>query len=115
MPVQDTEAYIFYSYNENNIDIGEFVLTTAGTIKKGRYFLYNPKYQEPADSSTPTPAPARSLAIVKGETTGIIQLANDEVKEGFNDVWYSIEGQKLSKKPTRRGLYIQSGKKIIVK
>lgn len=113
--VKATEAYIFYSYNENDKDIGEFVLTTAGTIKKGRYFLYNPKYQEPADPGTPTPAPARSLAIVKGDATGIIQLTNDEVREGINDVWYSIEGQKLSKKPTRKGLYIQNGKKLIVK
>lgn len=113
--VKATEAYIFYSYNENNKDIGEFVLTTAGTIKKGRYFLYNPKYQEPADPGTPTPAPARSLAIVKGDATGIIQLTNDEAREGENAVWYTIDGQKLSKKPTRKGLYIQNGKKLIVK
>ena len=113
--VKATEAYIFYSYNENDKDIGEFVLTTAGTIKKGRYFLYNPKYQEPADPGTPTPAPARSLAIVKGDATGIIQLTNDEAREGENAVWYTIDGQKLSKKPTRKGLYIQNGKKLIVK
>ena len=112
--VKATEAYIFYSYNENNKDIGEFVLTTAGTIKKGRYFLYNPKYnQEP--STDQGSAPKRSLAIVKGDSTGIIQLTNDEVKEGENAVWYTIDGQKLSKKPSRKGLYIQKGKKLIVK
>ena len=107
VPVENTEAYIFYK--------GEFVLTTAGTITAGKYFLYNPNYQASADPGTPTPAPARSLAIIKGETTGVIQLIYDEVKEGENAVWYTIDGQKLNKKPTRKGLYIQNGKKHIVK
>ena len=29
--------------------------------------------------------------------------------------WYSIDGQKLSGKPTKRGVYIQNGKKVVVK
>lgn len=106
--VEDTEAYVFYK--------GEFVLTTAGTITAGKYYLKNPNYQTAASPSTSAdPAPARSLAIVKGETTGVIQLTNDEAVEGFNDVWYTIDGQKLDKKPTRKGLYIHNGKKHIVK
>ena len=106
--VEDTEAYVFYK--------GEFVLTTAGTITAGKYYLKNPNYQTAASPSTSAdPAPARSLAIVKGETTGVIQLTNDEAVEGFNDVWYTIDGQKLDKKPTRKGLYIQNGKKHIVR
>ena len=106
--VEDTEAYVFYK--------GEFVLTTAGTITAGKYYLKNPNYQTAASPSTSAdPAPARSLAIVKGETTGVIQLTNDEAVEGVNDVWYTIDGQKLDKKPTRKGLYIHKGKKHIVK
>ena len=105
--VESTEAYMFYK--------GEFVLTMEGTIKAGKYYLYNPKYHASDNPDAPSPAPARSLAIVKDEATGIIQLTNDEVKEGFNDVWYSIDGQKLNKKPTRKGIYIQKGKKLIVR
>lgn len=105
--VELTEAYMFYK--------GEFVLTTAGTIKPGNYYIYNPRYQASADPGTSTPAPARRLAIVKDEATGILQLTNDEAKEGFNDVWYSIDGQRLNKKPTRKGIYIQNGKKLILK
>ena len=105
-PVENTEAYMFYK--------GEFVLTTAGTIKEGKFFLYNPNYNQ-APSTDPAPSPKRSLAIVKDETTGIIQLTSDEVKDGINDAWYSIDGQKFNKKPTRKGIYIQNGKKIIVK
>ena len=29
--------------------------------------------------------------------------------------WYSIDGQKLCGKPTKRGVYIQNGKKVVVK
>jgi hypothetical protein len=105
--VELTEAYMFYK--------GEFVLTTEGTIKPGNYYIYNPRYQASADPGTSTPAPARSLSIVKDEATGILQLTNDEAKEGFNDVWYSIDGQRLNKKPTRKGIYIQNGKKLILK
>ena len=106
--VEDTEAYVFYQ--------GEFVLTTEGTIKAGKYYLYNPNYRAAASPSTPAnPAPMRSLSIVKGETTGIIQLINDETTERGNDVWYTIDGQRLTTKPTRKGFYIKNGKKIIVK
>ena len=104
--VENTEAYMFYK--------GEFVLTTAGTIKKGNFYLYNPNYNQ-VPSTDPTPAPMRYLSIVKGETTGIIQLTNDEAIEGINDVWHSIDGQKYNKKPTRKGIYIQNSKKLIVK
>ena len=32
-----------------------------------------------------------------------------------SESWYSISGQKLSGKPTAKGIYIRNGKKIIVK
>jgi len=32
-----------------------------------------------------------------------------------NDQWYTISGLKLQKKPTRKGLYIFNGKKVVVK
>ena len=105
--VETTEAYMFYK--------GEFVLTTEGTIYNA-YFIYNPNYhQGSGDSGNSTPAPARWLAIIKAESTGVIQLTNDRKTEGLNDAWYTIDGQRLNKKPTRKGLYIQNGKKHIVK
>ena len=104
--VENIEAYMFYK--------GEFVLTTEGTIKKGNFYLYNPNYNQ-GSSTDSTPAPSRYLSIVKDETTGIIQLTTDETTKWLNDFWYSIDGQKLSTKPTRKGIYIQNGKKLIVK
>ena len=48
------------------------------------------------------------------ETTGILEVSanSNEVKD---DVWYSLDGVRLSGKPTQRGMYINKGKKIVVK
>ena len=45
------------------------------------------------------------------ETTGILEVSakSNEVKD---DVWYSLDGVRLSGKPTQRGLYINNGRKV---
>ncbi len=47
------------------------------------------------------------------EATGIVSIAQETeiVKEG----WFSLNGMKLDKQPTTKGLYIQNGRKVIVK
>ncbi len=46
--------------------------------------------------------------------TGIKDIENG--KSGVdNDTWYTLDGRKLLDKPTRRGVYIHGGKKIVVK
>ncbi len=61
-------------------------------------------------------AKARAFALnFDGEdVTGILGVSADstDVKDG---VWYSLDGVRLSGKPTQRGLYINNGKKILVK
>lgn len=34
---------------------------------------------------------------------------------GQNDGWYSLDGRRLDRKPTRKGVYIHNGNKVIVK
>ena len=43
-------------------------------------------------------------------TTGISRIA----AEDGNDTWYNLSGQRIST-PTKKGLYIKNGKKVIVK
>jgi len=52
-------------------------------------------------------------------TTGIGEAAllNDK-GETINDKageWYSLDGRKMSGKPTKKGVYINDGKKVVVK
>ena len=56
---------------------------------------------------------ARSIRIVSGgEATGISGMST---KSGISGDWYDLNGRKLSKKPTKKGVYILNGKKVVVK
>lgn len=50
------------------------------------------------------------LNLSNGEATGINRIA----AEAGNDTWYNLSGQRINT-PTRKGLYIKNGKKIVVK
>ena len=55
----------------------------------------------------------KALRIVfGGDATGV-----NEVNEviGVNDKWYDLNGRKLQNIPTKRGIYILNGKKVVVK
>lgn len=60
---------------------------------------------------------ARELNIVlDGETTGIHSVDNGQwIMDNGADTWYTIDGRKLSGKPTKKGIYIQNGKKHVIK
>jgi len=49
-----------------------------------------------------------------GETTGIGTLDTKTGELSF-DGWYDMNGRKLSGKPTTKGMYINNGKKIVIK
>ena len=55
---------------------------------------------------------ARELSISWDEdmTTGIRTVAADD-----DDEWYTLQGVRLSKRPTRSGLYIHHGETVVVK
>jgi len=48
------------------------------------------------------------------ETTGIISTTND-TNDTNSDAWYSLDGRRLSAKPSRAGVYINNGKKVAIK
>lgn len=61
---------------------------------------------------------APSLDIVSNiddnnETTGIITMS--DVRSKMSDVWYTLDGHKLDGKPTKKGLYIHNGNKLVIK
>lgn len=47
------------------------------------------------------------------DTTAIMEIIQPAAS-GTGD-WYSLDGRKLSAKPTQKGVYIQNGKKIVIK
>ena len=56
----------------------------------------------------------KSAAEAPGETTGIdeLRIKNQELR---GEGWYSLDGRRLSGKPSVKGLYIHNGKKTVMK
>lgn len=55
---------------------------------------------------------SRSIIIVEDGATGI-RLVDGAQADGGD--WYDLSGRKLSGKPTSKGVYIQNGKKVVIK
>ena len=52
----------------------------------------------------------------EGETTGVVSMYNEQcTMNNRADAWYTVNGVKLSGKPTAKGMYIRNGKKVVVK
>ena len=89
------------------------IVTIAYNVEEPTYvYLY-------ATASTFAPARAAavenavkiySLEVIPG-TTGISNV-NDNINVSC---WYTLDGRRLSTKPTRKGLYINNGKAVVVK
>jgi hypothetical protein len=47
--------------------------------------------------------------------TGIIPTTNFTNYTNSDDAWYSLDGRKPNGKPTKKGLYINHGKKVVIK
>ena len=51
----------------------------------------------------------------EGTLTDINAIIESENFNSPNDSWYTIDGRRLSGKPTKRGIYIVNGHKVVVK
>ena len=57
-------------------------------------------------------APRLSI-VIDGETTSLASM--EDVRCKMEDVWYTLDGRKLQGKPTKKGLYIHNGRKVVIK
>ncbi len=60
---------------------------------------------------------AREFVLNFGSGSEETSISPAEIKEIAEsaDAWYSLDGRKLNGKPTKKGLYIVNGKKIVIK
>lgn len=92
------EVYLLYN------DVFYFSMT--GTIKAGGIYLPKPK-----ESKT------RSALVIGDGTTAIDaeRLIDNGQLIMDNSCWYDLSGRRLSAKPTTKGIYIQNGRKVVIK
>ncbi|MBR7093175.1 MAG: leucine-rich repeat domain-containing protein, partial [Prevotella sp.] len=54
------------------------------------------------------------LNIVEDLPTGIVSIDNSQLAID-NDVWHTLNGVRLNGKPTKAGVYIVNGLKVVIK
>ncbi|MBQ8064875.1 MAG: glycosyl hydrolase 53 family protein [Prevotella sp.] len=57
-------------------------------------------------------ASLKELKTYLGDDTGVDDI---RVNRQDNDSWYTLDGRQLTKQPATKGLYIHSGRKVVVK
>ena len=114
--------------DEQNVVAGDFVRAKVGAkIRPTSCYL---KWVEPQTDNAPARALTRSAAATEelpqsitvklvsanGETTaiGTLDTKTGEVTFG-SEAWYTLDGVRLSGKPSTKGIYINNGKKVAIK
>ena len=68
------------------------------------------------DPSNPNAVRAFALNFGDDEPTGIISIHNSQCTiHNEAGAWYTLDGRKLQAQPTQRGIYINNGKKVVIK
>ncbi len=119
-------AYGFAGVAKDNIDVGDFVKVASGAKIRPMscYLLWNDipnsanarsftRGAAATDEELPQSITVR-LVGSNGETTAIGTLDTKTGEIDFSG-WYDMSGHKLSGKPTKKGLYINNGKKVVIK
>ncbi len=105
-----------YALNVNN----EFT-TNSSTSLEGSVFIRNSRAARPFEAYMTTSVQNAKpfISVFEELPTDIreIEFLDDDVQGSrFNDqsnAWYTLEGQKLSGKPTKRGVYIHNHKVVV--
>ena len=106
------QAGNFYVMGMVDGKFGFYKYVNASYMPAHKAFLYIPQ--------TTGNSPSAITFAFSEEVTGIKEVHVDEGQAARNkvqgdDVWYTINGMRLNGKPTAPGMYINSGKKIIIK
>ena len=102
-----TDAPFYYVANDGTVCYGDAV--TLGSM---RWFIRKTnKYGE-------TPSYARQMHFFDGEsseTTGINSVDGSGVTVQDSDAWYTLDGRRIAGKPAKSGIYVNGGRKVIIK
>ena len=121
------KVYGFAAVEKTGIHVGDFVRVASGAkirpmcayLKWKGSIPNNARALTRAATNDDTELPQRitvKLVSASGETTAIGTLDTTTGEVSFDsEAWYTLDGVRLSGKPTKKGLYINNGKKIVIK
>ena len=120
-------AYGFAGVAKTGINVGDFVRVASGAkirpmcayLKWKGSIPNNARALTRAATNDDTELPQRitvKLVSASGETTAIGTLDTTTGEVSFDsEAWYTLDGVRLSGKPSSKGIYINNGKKIVIK
>ena len=121
-------AYGFAGVAKTGIEVGDFVRVANGAKIRPMccYLLWsdipnaaNARALTRGAAATDEELPQRitvKLVSASGETTAIGTLDTKTGEVSFDsEAWYTLDGVRLSGKPSTKGIYINNGKKIVIK
>ena len=88
------------------------------------YLLYKDKFYLPQTGTIPENGVYLELQAEKSRSRGVLSIGDDgttgiqQSENGLNlekNGWYTLDGRRLESAPTRKGLYINNGKKVVIK
>ena len=121
------KVYGFAAVEKTGIRVGDFVRVASGAkirpmcayLKWKGSIPNNARALTRAATNDDTELPQRitvKLVSASGETTAIGTLDTTTGEVSFDsEAWYTLDGVRLSGKPTKKGLYINNGKKVVIK
>lgn len=112
---------VAYGGASDDTEVGTFIRVHTGGIRPFRAYLqYSDGSGAPAIRRGGTNALPETMTVrlvnTLGQTTAIGTIDTRTGEMTFGDgTWYSLDGQRLSGKPSAKGIYINNGKKIVIK
>ena len=96
------------------------VVKSIGNI----YLLYKDKFYLSQTGTIPENGVYLEVQAENLRTRGVLSIGDDgttgiqQIENGLNlekNGWYTLDGRRLESAPTRKGLYINNGKKVVIK
>ena len=101
-----------------SVNVGDFVRFNSGSTAAFRAYMYKGSTPPTAgardlDGTNPS-LPERMKVVLIGPNGGATTIGTIPVVYEDSD-WYTLDGRRLIGKPTQKGLYINNGRKVIIK
>ena len=112
-----TTISVSAGWNTSNVASSATMFSDCTSLVGGQGTAYNasnPNDKTYAHIDGGPSNPGYFTALTIGITTGIENGQRDAVK-GQRDEWFTLDGQKLSGKPDKKGVYIVNGQKVVIK
>ena len=120
-PETPTYGFSAQTVGDQNISVGQFVrVGNYVKIRSLRAYLEYSGSNFPNTRGTLSEEELPDRILVRlvdsnGDITGIGELDMKTGDVTFDSNWYTLEGVRLSGKPSKRGVYVNNGRKYIIK